>query len=69
MPLKFRITLWENWIWVEVALSWRGWVTAVGGVTKNTGAGPTAVGAGIASGGWPGVQRGTVSVCSTVSIQ
>ena len=40
MPLKFRITFWEYWIWGEVTLSWRGWVTAEGGVTKNTGAGP-----------------------------
>ena len=63
MPLKFRITFWEYWIWVEVTLTWRGWVTAVGGVTKNTGAGPPVVSAGIASGGWPGVQDGTVRVC------
>ena len=41
MPLKFRITFWEYWIWGEVTLSWRGLVTAVGGVTKNTGAGPS----------------------------
>ena len=40
MPLKFMITFWEYWIWVEVTLSWRGVVTAEGGVTKNTGAGP-----------------------------
>ena len=63
MPLKFRITFWEYWIWVEVALILRGWVTAAGGVTKNTGAGPLVVGAAIASGGWPGVQAGTVRVC------
>src|SRR5260370_40802240 len=48
MPLKFRITFWEYWIWSEVTLSWRGWVTAEGGVTKNTGAGPWAVSAGAA---------------------
>ena len=24
MPLKFRITFWEYWIWVEVALILRG---------------------------------------------
>ena len=45
MPLKFRITFWEYWIWVEVALILRGWVTAAGGVTKNTGAGPPVVAA------------------------
>ena len=38
--LKFMITFWEYWIWVEVTFSWRGVVTAEGGVTKNTGAGP-----------------------------
>src|SRR5215472_7726027 len=71
MPLKFRITFWEYWIWSEVTLSWRGWVTAEGGVTKNTGAGPgtPGVSARIASGGWPGVQAGTGMVCWTVSIQ
>ena len=43
MPLKFMITFWEYWIWIEATLSWRGWVTAEGGVTKNTGAGPSPV--------------------------
>ena len=69
MPLKLRITFWEYWIWVEVTVIWRGWVIAVGGCTENTEGGPPVVWAGMVSGGWPGVQTGTVMVCCTVSIQ
>src|SRR5581483_7264586 len=69
MPLKLRITSWANWIWVEVTVIWRGWVIAAGGRTKKDGAGPLAAWPGMVSGGWPGVQTGTVMFCCTVSIQ
>ena len=64
MPLKFRITFWEYWIWVEVTLSLARLGDRGGWRHQEHRRGPAGgASARIASGGWPGVQDGTVRAC------